>query len=168
MRNRDTVELVEAKDDDLAAMLALYNYHIANTTALFDYKEIDLEGFKSRFSTGGDRYKTFCVRVNGETVGFCFLTPFRKKLAYDKTVEIGLYLKQPFTGRGYGGQIVQHLESAAKAGHFEMIVASISGENLPSIKLFKKLHYEQCAHYKKIAVKFGRDQDIIDFQKAIR
>ncbi len=167
MCNTGTVTFLNATEQDLAAMLALYNEHIVNTTATFDYEEIGPEEFKSRISFGDDRCQTFCAYIGGEWAGFCFLTPFNKKTAYDKTVEIGLYLKRPFTGRGYGGQIVAQLESAAKAAHFEMIVASVSGENLPSIKLFKKLGYAQCAHYKQIAVKFGRKQDILDFQKAI-
>jgi len=48
-----------------------------------------------------------------------------------------------------------------------MLVASISGENIPSLKLFRKMGYTQCAHYKDIAVKFGRKVDLIDFQKAL-
>lgn len=32
---------------------------------------------------------------------------------------------------------------------------------------FEKLGYEKCAHYKGIAVKFGRKMDLVDYQKAI-
>ncbi|HWP51400.1 MAG TPA: GNAT family N-acetyltransferase [Clostridia bacterium] len=167
MNHIGTVELVEAEVDDLRAMLALYNDHIAHTTALFDHEEIDVEEFKNRLYIHNDRYKTFCIYADNETAGFCFLSPFRKKIAYDKTVEIGLYLKPQFTGQGLGGEIVNYMEIVAKTNGFEMLVASVSGENLPSIKLFRKLNYEQCSHYKAIATKFGRKLDIFDFQKAI-
>jgi phosphinothricin acetyltransferase len=105
--------------------------------------------------------------MNHELAGFCFLTQFRKKAAYVNTGEVGLYLKPQFIGRGLGAEMVGHIEKTAKENQFEMLVASISGENIPSIKLFEKLGYNQCAHYKGIALKFGRKMDLVDFQKAV-
>jgi phosphinothricin acetyltransferase len=161
------IEFIEAKEKDLNILLDIYNYYIENTTATFDLDKITLEEFKNRVFINNSRYKTFLVYMSNELVGFCFLTQFRKKAAYDKTVELGLYLKPQFTGKGFGVKIVNYLEKIAKENQFEMLVASISGENIPSIKLFRKLGYVQCAHYKGIAVKFERKMDLIDFQKAI-
>lgn len=82
-------------------------------------------------------------------------------------MELGLYLKPQFTGKGYGKEIVRYMENIARLNQFETIIVSISGENVASLKLFRKLEYEQCSHYKGIAMKFERKIDIIDFQKVI-
>lgn len=148
-------------------MLEIYNYYIVNTSVIFDFERITLEEFKNRVFINHNRFKTFLIHFDNEFAGFCFLTQFRKKIAYDKTVELGLYLKPQFTGRGLGIKIVKYLEGVAEENQFEIMIASISGENIQSIKLFKKLAYEQCAHYKGIAMKFGRKLDIIDFQKVL-
>ncbi|HYE80972.1 MAG TPA: GNAT family N-acetyltransferase [Clostridia bacterium] len=163
----NSIEFTEAKTEDLSTMRELYNYYIMNTTVTFDLDKITLEEFKNRVFINHDKYKTFLIHANKELLGFCFLTQFKKKPAYDKTAELGLYLKPQFTGKGIGIEIVNYMENIAKINHFEMIIASISGENVPSMKLFRKLGYEQCAHYKGIAVKFGRKMDLVDFQKAI-
>ena len=42
-----------------------------------------------------------------------------------------------------------------------------SGENSESIELFRKLEYDQCAHFKKIGEKWGRAIDVIFFQKSL-
>ncbi|KUO76368.1 MAG: hypothetical protein APF77_06620 [Clostridia bacterium BRH_c25] len=163
----NSIEFIEAKEEDLNIILEIYNYYIVNTTATFDYDKITLEELKNRVFINHKKYKTFLVYAHNELLGFCFLTQFRKKPAYDKTVELGLYLKPQFTGKGSGLEIINYMENIAKGNQFEIMIASVSGENIPSIKLFRKLGYEQCAHYKGIAVKFGRKVDIVDFQKVI-
>jgi phosphinothricin acetyltransferase len=100
-------------------------------------------------------------------IGFCFLLQYRRKDAYRKTAEMGLYFDERFTNKGFGQVAIAYLENAAKQLGYRMSIASISGENLPSLKLFEKLGYTRCAHYKGIAEKFHRTQDIIDLQKTL-
>jgi phosphinothricin acetyltransferase len=167
MNEMFSFDFIEAKENDIKAMLDIYNYYIVNCTATFDWNEITLKEFKNRIFLDSNKYKTFLICINDEVIGFCFLTKFREKVAYDKTVELGLYLKPQFTGKGYGRNIVRYLEHISKLNEFETIIVSISGENMASIKLFKKMEYEQCSHYKGIAIKFGRKVDMIDFQKIL-
>jgi phosphinothricin acetyltransferase len=47
------------------------------------------------------------------------------------------------------------------------MIATISGENINSVKLFENLGYERCAHYKKIATKFGRSLDLLEYEKIL-
>lgn len=160
-----SIEFIEAEEKDLNTLLDIYNYYIENTTAIFDLDKITPEEFRSRVFLENSKYKTFLIYIDNELTGFCFLTQFREKAAYDKTAEVGLYLKTRFTGRGLGTEIVNYMEKAARENQFEVLIASVSGENIPSVKLFRKLGYDQCAHYRGIAIKFGRKVDIIDFQK---
>lgn len=167
MNNLSRIDFVEAKEGDLDIILDIYNYYIKNTTVLFDYDKITTEELKSRIFINNNIYKTYLVYLDNEIAGFCFLTQFRNKMAYEKTVEIGLYLKSQFTGKGLGVKVVKYLENIARRNKFELIIASISGDNTQSIKLFRNLEYKQCAHYKGIAIKFERKVDIVDFQKTI-
>jgi L-amino acid N-acyltransferase YncA len=160
------LQYTEATENDVDDLLVLYNYYIENTTVTFDHSPISLEEFSSRVYIEHQKYKTFLIKGN-ELYGFCFLTQFRKKTAYDMTAELGIYLKPQFTRKGFGQEIVQHLETIARSQKIEVIIASISSENIPSLKLFRKLGYSQCAHYKRVAEKFGRQMDLIDFQKIL-
>lgn len=148
-------------------MLELYNFYIATTTATFDHGQITPEEFRQRLFIGHEKYKTYIIRLDNDTVGFCFLTQFRKKAAYDRTAEIGLYLKPEFTGKGIGDDAVTFLEKVAVIKGIRVIIASISGENTASIKLFQKMGYEKCAHYKQVGEKFGRFVDVIDYENIL-
>jgi phosphinothricin acetyltransferase len=163
----DNLSFQPSAENDLAAMLELYNFYIATTTATFDHGQITPEEFRQRLFIGHEKYKTYIIRLDNDTVGFCFLTQFRKKAAYDRTAEIGLYLKPEFTGKGIGDDAVTFLEKVAVIKGIRVIIASISGENTASIKLFQKMGYEKCAHYKQVGEKFGRFVDVIDYENIL-
>jgi len=169
MKAENQIIFKEANLDDLIFILDLYNYYLSNTTSTFDYEKITLEELQARISYGNKKYKTFlvCDKTVKNIIGFCFLTQFRKKPAYDKTAEMGLYLKPEKTGKKLGPVIVGFLEEYAKENQFEVIIATISGENMNSVKLFEKMGYERCAHYKKIATKFNRRLDLIQYEKIL-
>ena len=169
MKEEIQIMFREANLNDLNFVLDLYNYYILNTTVTFDDEKITLEELQARLSYNSKKYKTFlvCDRVDNNSIGFCFLTQFRKKPAYDKSAEIGIYLKPENTGQKLGHHIIKFLEEYAKENQIEVIIASISGENVNSIKLFDRVGYERCAHYKKIAVKFNRRLDLVHYEKIL-
>jgi len=163
----DDLSFQPVAENDLAAMLELYNFYISTTTTTFDYGKITPEEFRQRIFIGHEKYRTYIIRLDKETAGFCFLTQYRKKAAYDRTAEIGLYLKPEFTGKGIGDTAIDFLEKIAVSKGIRVIIASISGENTASLKLFQKKGYENCAHYKQVAEKFGRFVDVIDYEKIL-
>ena len=159
----------EAARDELSFMLDLYNYYILNSTATVDYEEITMEELQARLSYDTKPYKTFliCDTTDHNRIGFCFLKQFRKKPAYDRTAEVGIYLKPGSTGKKIGQLTIQFLEEYARENQIEVIIAMISGENIGSLKLFEKIGYERCAHYKEIAVKFNRRLDLLGYEKIL-
>ena len=169
MLENNTPIFREANIDELSFVLDLYNFYILNTAILADHETITLEELQARLSYKTKNYKTFlvCHETEKNVVGFCFLTQFRKKPAYDGTAEIGIYLKPEHTGKKLGPSMIHFLEEYAKQNHIEVIIASISGENGPSMKLFEKMGYEQCAYYKQVARKFDRRLDVICYEKIL-
>jgi len=161
------ITFVKAKEADLETILSIYNYYIETSTATFDIGPISTNEMSQRLFVNHQKYQTYLIKSNGDTIGFCFLTQFRKKKAYDRTAEIGLYIKPEFTRKGFGKEAILFLEKVAIYRQIKVIVASISGENLASIKLVQKMGYTQCAHYREIGEKFGRLLDVIDFQKSL-
>jgi phosphinothricin acetyltransferase len=76
-------------------------------------------------------------------------------------------LKPEHTGKKLGQSMIRFLEEYAKQNRIEVIIASISGENSPSIRLFEKMGYEQCAHYKQVSRKFDRRIDLMCYEKIL-
>ena len=158
----------KADETDLDAILSIYNFYIVTTTAIFDYGPIPEDEIRRRIFIDHEKYQTYLIRNCNDVAGFCFITQFRKKKAYDRTAEIGVYLKPEFTGKGIGRETITFLEKEAIDKQIKVLIASISSENTKSIKLILKMGYERCAQYKEVAEKFDRLLDIVVFQKILK
>lgn len=88
----------EAEVEDLPEMLAIYNYAIKNWTATFDLEEQTLHQRRKWFNQHGDKYPLIVAEVDGTVAGYCSLSPFKDKKAYEKTVEISIYLSKAYHG----------------------------------------------------------------------
>jgi L-amino acid N-acyltransferase YncA len=155
----------EPQEKDLHLILDIYNYYIINTTVNYYLYPISIQQLKNHIFIDHDKYKTYLIYNNDNMIGFCFITQFRKKDAYSRTAEIGIYLKHEYTGKKFGEEILFYLEKVAKNNNIKVLVVSISSENIASMRLVEKHGYVQCAHYKEVAEKFGRLIDVIDYQK---
>jgi phosphinothricin acetyltransferase len=161
------VEYSPVTNSDLPAILAIYNHYILNSTATFHsgiLSENDLEEF---LFASHPKYPSFLIKDNDKMIGYCFVTHYKKRQAYDRSAEVSIYLKPEFTGKGIGLSALNHLETAAKMAGIHVLVGTICGENHASIRLMEKAGYLRCAHLKNIGEKFGKILDVVMFQKEI-
>lgn len=147
--------------------LAIYNWYVLNSTATFHLEAIPQEELERMVSLGHSKYQSFVILFNDEICGFCYLSQFRYKEAYDKSAEITLYLKQGFTGKGIGKTTLQFLENVAAENGIKNLVAVITEGNKESIILFEKQGYFKVGHLKNIGIKFGKALDVVSYQKEI-
>jgi L-amino acid N-acyltransferase YncA len=162
------IGFVEITGQDLALIKEIYDYYIENSTATYYTGRISVEELKEFIPIGNEKYKSFLVKTGNETCGFCYLSQYKKRQAYDRTAEISLYLKPSFTGRGIGNAVLEYLERIAGKNGISVLLAIISGDNTNSIKLFERNGYEKCGHFKQIGEKFNKILDVVTYQKIIR
>ena len=157
----------EMQEDDLPAILDIYNHYIATTAVTFDSEPISMGTFQARILLNHDLYKAYVINHMDEIAGFCFLCQFNKHESYNRTAEMGVYLKPEYTRRGIGTRTVGHLVQIAAVKGLKVLIASISGENEGSIALFRKLGWEECALFRRVGEKWDRAIDVIFFQKSL-
>jgi phosphinothricin acetyltransferase len=161
------VEFSQVTNTDLAAILAIYNDYILNSTATFHSEKLSKNDLEEFLYVSHLKYPLFLIRGNDEIIGYCFLTQYKKRQAYDRSAEMSIYLKPEFTGKGIGLVALNHLEAAAKKAGIHVLVGTICGENHASIRLMEKSGYSKCAHLKNIGEKFGKILDVVVYQKEI-
>ena len=152
---------------DISAILAIYNHYILNSTATFHSEELSEKDLGEFLFISHPKYPSFLITDRGEMIGYCFLTRYKKRQAYDRSAELSIYLKPGFTGKGIGLAALQHLEAAAKKSGIHVLVGTICGENRASIRLMEKAGFSKCAHLKNIGEKFGKFLDTVMYQKEI-
>ena len=161
------VEFSPVKDTDLAAILEIYNHYILNSTATFHSEKLSKKDLGEFLFISHPKYPSFLITDKGEMIGYCFLTQYKKRQAYDRSAELSIYLKPEFTGKGIGLVALSHLEAAAKKAGIHVLVGTICGENQASIRLMEKAGFSQCAHLKNIGEKFGKVLDVVMYEKEI-
>lgn len=161
------VQLIELQEKDFRIVKKIYDYYILNSTATFHTVPISTEELRNFIPTGHSKYKSYLIEFQGTVCGYCYLSQYKPRAAYDRTAEITLYLKPEHWGKGIGKQTMHLLEQVAIENQICVLVGVITGENLPSIKLFEKCGYEKCAHFKQVGEKFNRILDVVAYQKII-
>ena len=151
----------EVTPKDAAQIAEIYNYYIETSHATFELEAIDAAEMKSRIRDILEKnYPFFVGEENGEIVGCAFAHQFKARRAYRHSVEVSVYLKNGFEGKGVGSALYQKLFSEISERDFHAIIAGISLPNDASVKLHEKFGFEKVAHFKEVGFKFGRWIDV--------
>lgn len=161
------IKFREITASDFLAIKEIYDWYIENSTATFHTEPIQLKELQEFVFVNHPLYKSFLILHDHETAGYCFLTYYKKRQAYDRTAEVTLYLKQEFHHKGMGRMAMDYLEERAREVGLKNLIGIITGENHGSIALFEKSGYTKCAHFKNVGEKFDRILDVVAYQKEL-
>jgi phosphinothricin acetyltransferase len=155
------------EESDLHTIKFINDWYILHTTATYYTAPITFDQLKEVIYFDHPRYKSYMIIEQDTIVGYCYLTAYKKRPAYDRTAEITIYLHRDHLHRGIGSAAIEYIDSKASAACLKNLVAGISGDNEASIRLFEKSGYTKCAHFKNVGEKFGRILDVVYYQKEI-
>ena len=153
-----------------AAILAIFNDAIANSTALYDYKPRAPESMVGWFEAKAKgRYPVIGIEDEGGVLmGFASYGPFRAWPAYKYTIEHSIYVDARFRGRGLGRRLLKEVIAAAQAQDYHVMVGGIDAANAVSIKLHESLGFTHCGTVRQAGFKFGRWLDLAFYQLILR
>jgi phosphinothricin acetyltransferase len=153
-----------------AAILAIFNDAIANSTALYDYRPRAPDTMVSWFAAKAQgRYPVIGVEDDaGELMGFASYGPFRAWPAYKYSIEHSIYVDTRFRGRGLGRLLLTEIIAAAQGQDYHVMVGGIDAANAVSIRLHESLGFSHCGTVKHAGFKFGRWLDLAFYQLILR
>jgi phosphinothricin acetyltransferase len=160
-------EIIEMEKKYLGEALEVYQWYVLNSTATFQISPADPVQMEGILFFENPRYRSFAIREAGVFIGYGIITRWKTREAFDNSAEITIYLAHTATGKGYGRQIVQHLEDFARSQNIHALIAQISGENTASCKLFERSGYIECSRYREVGFKFGRILDLVCYEKIL-
>ena len=159
--NPNNFSFSNATEDDLPAMLEIYNDIIVNTTAVWHSEphtlQMRTEWFHQRKEQG---FPIFVAFEKEKLLGFSTIGPFRPWHGYRFTVENSIYVAADSRGKGVANVLMPPLIDAAIELKLHAIVAGIEASNDASIKLHNKFGFIEVAHFKEVGFKFGRWMDL--------
>ena len=163
-----------ARDDDVAAIAAIYGYHVLHGVASFEEVPPTVDEIARRRAEVVARGLPYLVaeRANGtggaRVVGYCYAGPFRPRWGYRFTLEDSIYVEAGETGRGVGRSLLEPLLARCTDLGYRQMVAVIGGrETVPSIRLHEALGFAHIGVFPAVGFKFGRWIDIVLMQRAL-
>lgn len=154
-----------ATSDDLPAIIDIFNYEILNTESVYIYEPWTLEYALTWFQEIQEDGYPFIVAETGNTVvGYAYYSKFRKRRAYDTTVEYSVYIHRNHRRKRLAYTLVTKLINLAKEQGYHVMVGGLDSGNTTSHDFHKKMGFTEVAHFKSIARKNEKWLDLIFFQ----
>ncbi|KAI0832532.1 GCN5-related N-acetyltransferase [Trametes gibbosa] len=172
-----SVQIRDATEADLQAIVDIYNDQILHGTATFHtepqtleervlwLKSVQAEHYpcivaEVAETDGGDTTET------KRTVGWCNLWHYNMRPAYDGSAELSLYIHKDFRGKGIGEKLLRRLleDVREQGGRFHTIIAGVTAENARTVNFWQKQGFELRGTLHEVGRKFGRWLDVSYFQ----
>ncbi len=158
-----------SRDDDVAAIAAIYGYHVVHGVASFEEVPPAVDEIARRrgeIVACGLPY--LVAERGGRVVGYCYAGMFRPRVAYRFTLEDSIYVDPAEIGRGIGRALLHPLLVRSIELGYRQMVAVIGGrETIPSIRLHEALGFSHIGVLPAVGFKFGRWIDILLMQRAL-
>ena len=162
------IEIRDAHEGDLPAILEIYNDVVATSTAIYRDEPATLDDRRSWFAARKADGQPVLVAVDaGDVVGVATFGGFRPWPGYRYTVEHSVYVRADRRGRGIARALMDPLIERATALGMHVMIAGIDADNASSIRLHERLGFVKTAHLRQVGFKFGRWLDLVLMQRTL-
>lgn len=149
---------------DAAAITDIYNHAVVHSTASFDLEPKSVEDRQRWLSQRLPQHPVL-VATEGDTVlGWAALSRFSERPAYDRTVEISVYIHDQHQQRGVGRSLTSALLDEARIAGIHSILARICTENTGSIAMVRSLGFAEAGTVREVGWKFDRWLDVVTWE----
>ncbi len=158
----------DAAEADVAAITAITNEAILNTTANWNLAPVTAEAraawLAARRRAG---LPVLVAERAGRVLGFGSFGPFRPFEGYLHTVEHGLYVEPAAHRTGAGAALMAELIRRAAAGGMHVMVGAIEARNVASLALHERFGFVRVGLMPEVGRKFDRWLDLVLMQKVL-
>jgi phosphinothricin acetyltransferase len=154
------LEIRSATDADQEAILDIYNEAVLNSTATFDTDPRTNENQFKWFRTHKNNHPVIVAEEDRIIVGWASLSAWSDKKAYEKTVEVSVYVHVDHRGKGIGKKLLQVVTLEGKKLDNHTVISRIASENKISLHIHEQLGYRYVGVIREAGMKFGRFIDV--------
>jgi phosphinothricin acetyltransferase len=159
------ITIRRAEQDDLPALLEIYNHYVLNTAVTFDVEPVTLaqrQAWLDQFAPHG-RYQCFAAIKGKAAIGWVCSARFKEKAAYQTTVETSIYLAPGEGGKGTGRRLYETLFAALTGQDIHRVFAGATLPNPASAALHLSVGFRQAGIQPQVGRKFDRYWDVALF-----
>ena len=162
------MDVRDATEADLPAILAIINEATLNTTAVWGITPTTLDARRAWWRERAEAGFPVLVASEGDKVlGFASYGTFRPWEGYKHTVEHSVYVDATARGKGVGRVLLAALIDHATVNGKHVMVAGIDASNGVSIRLHEALGFTAAGTLIQVGRKFDRWLDLLFMQRML-
>lgn len=148
--------------EDLPEIIKIYNEAIKEGVSTADCKTVSVEEKIEWFRSHTEDNPLLVKEYHGRIIAWISIQPFYPNLlAYTETARINIYIDKNFQGKKLGQQFLTEAIDLVRDKGIKTLLGLIFSENIPSLKLFKKLGFKEWGNLNRIANVDGIDKDLL-------
>jgi L-amino acid N-acyltransferase YncA len=165
----EDVAIRPSRDDDIAAIAAIYGHHVLHGLASFEEAPPAVDEMARRRADIVKRGLPYLVAERGGRVlGYCYAGPYRPRIGYRYTLEDSIYIEAGEVGRGLGRRLLAAVvEGSAALGYRQMVAVVGGSDTWPSIRLHERLGFTKIGILPAVGFKFGGWVDTVLMQRPL-
>jgi phosphinothricin acetyltransferase len=157
---------------DFDAVAEITNHYIRTTAIHFKYDPVNPEELREIWLKGRAVYPYLVLEdTDGVVVGYAKAGRWRERAAYDRTAEVGIYLRHDRHGRGWGTALYRRLIDACRGGDgrpaMRSLIGGIALPNPASIRLHERCGFVHVGTFREVGRKFGMWHDVAFYQRML-
>ena len=158
-----------SRDEDIAAITAIYAHHVLHGTGTFETEPPTAEDMRARRADVLAKKLPYIVAErDGELLGFAYCNWFKPRPAYRFSAEDSIYLAEAARSQGLGARLLAALIEAAETAGVRKLIAVIGDSaNAGSIGVHRAQGFEQVGVLKNCGWKFCQWRDVVLMDKVL-
>jgi len=154
---------------DLPAVAAIYTHYVLRTTITFNTQVRTPREWTERFERDvlAGPYELLVAEVDGAITGYVETQRFRPKPAYDRSVELSIYVAPDAEGSGTGGALFGELFDRLADTDFHRAYSVIALPNVRSVRFHERWGFVHRGTLTEAGHKFGRYLDVAFYERAL-
>lgn len=153
------MQVRDAAEEDLPAILEILNREIAEGLAHFGTEPMTLEDIQRDWASRG-RHPWVVALIDGIVVGFAKASEWKSRGAYAWSTEVGVYVLPEAQGRGVGRAIYSKFIPKLRDAGFHLAIGGIGLPNEPSIRLHESFGFRYAGTLGEVGWKLGGWRDV--------
>jgi phosphinothricin acetyltransferase len=165
----DGLMIRSSRDDDLAAIAAIYRHHVLHGVASFEEIPPEPDELAHRRQDVLAQGLPYLVaEQSGRLLGYCYASPYRARSAYRFSLEDSIYIDAAEVGRGIGRRLLSTLiDGCTELGYRQMVAVIGGSDQWPSIRVHEALGFARAGLLPAVGFKFGGWIDTVLMQRPL-
>jgi len=158
------IAIRRANPSDLREINSIFNHYVTHSTCVWETTPCTEAQRQVWFEEHGENMPILVAEHNKRVLGWVALGSFRTAYTLFGTLEDSIYVHHDFHRQGIGSRLLTELIEAARQKGLRSILASISADQTPSIRLHQKFGFQKVARLHQVGRKFNQWLDAVYLQ----